>query len=113
MTMYIELESLRFDESFSWEIKADDSLLQEVVSVPSLLIQPFAENAIWHGLLHKDGPKKLTVHFKADGDESLTCIIEDNGIGRTKALEIREQNINARLRESKGISIIKERLALL
>ena len=113
MTMYIELESLRFDESFSWEIKADDSLLQEVVSVPSLLIQPFAENAIWHGLLHKDGPKKLTVHFKADGDESLTCIIEDNGIGRAKALEIREQNINARLRESKGISIIKERLALL
>ena len=113
MTMYIELESLRFDESFSWEIKADDSLLQEVVSVPSLLIQPFAENAIWHGLLHKDGPKKLTVHFKAEGDESLTCIIEDNGIGRAKALEIREQNINARLRESKGISIIKERLALL
>lgn len=113
MTMYIELESLRFDESFSWEIKADDSLLQEVVTVPSLLIQPFAENAIWHGLLHKDGPKKLTFHFKAEAEDSLTCIIEDNGIGRDKAGEIREQNINARLRESKGIGIIKERLALL
>lgn len=113
MTMYIELESLRFDDSFIWEIKTDDSLLQEVVTVPSLLIQPFAENAIWHGLLHKDGPKKLTIHFKSDAEDSLTCIIEDNGIGREKAGEIRAQNINARLRESKGIGIIKERLTLL
>ena len=113
MTMYIELESLRFDDSFSWEIRTDDTLLQEVVTVPSLLIQPFAENAIWHGLLHKDGPKKLTLQFKADTEDSLTCIIEDNGIGRKKAGEIREQNINARLRESKGIGIIRERLALL
>lgn len=113
LRMYVELESLRFDESFSWEITADESLMQDEVLVPSLMVQPFAENAIWHGLLHKEGDKKLTIRFTNNSEEYLSCVIEDNGIGRDKALSIKESNINSKIRESKGIGIIKERLELL
>lgn len=113
MRMYVELESLRFDDSFSWEITSEDGLTNEEVLVPSLMVQPFAENAIWHGLLHKDGEKKLKVHFTGSPDDYITCIIEDNGIGREKAALVKSSNINAKMRESKGIAIIEERLKLL
>ena len=113
LTMYIELESLRFDKSFHYEISVDENLSNDVVFVPSLMIQPFAENAIWHGLLHKEGDKKINIRFAADGGEVLHCIIEDNGIGREKAAAIKNNNISAKVHESKGVEIIRQRLHLL
>ena len=113
LKMYVELESLRFDDSFSWEISTDENLSQDEVLVPSLMVQPFAENAIWHGLLHKDGEKKLKIRFTNNSEDYLECIVEDNGVGREKATEIRENKISSRIHESKGIGIIRERLALL
>lgn len=112
LTMYIELESLRFDQSFHWELTADENLEQDEILVPSLMVQPFAENAIWHGLLHKDGEKNLSIRFSGN-EKHLVCRITDNGIGRAKAAAIKESNINSRMRESRGIGIIEERLALL
>ena len=97
-------------DHFSYEITVDENLSNDVVFVPSLMIQPFAENAIWHGLLHKEGEKRLTIRFTGDADEVLLCIIEDNGIGREKAAAIKNNNISAIVHESKGISIIRERL---
>jgi ligand-binding sensor domain-containing protein len=113
LNMYVELESLRFDQSFSWEIQVDESLANDEVLVPSLMIQPFAENAIWHGLMHKEGVKKLTIRFSNNADEYLTCVVEDNGVGRERSKLIRENNINSMVHESKGIGIIQERLRLL
>lgn len=113
LQLYIELESLRFDRSFSWEIKTDEALTAEVVPVPTLMIQPFVENAIWHGLIHKEGEKKLSIHFQQRSEDHLTCIIEDNGVGREEATRIRQTNISARMHESKGMGIIRERLRLL
>lgn len=113
LQMYIELESLRFDQSFSYELKADESLSNDEVLVPSLMVQPFAENAIWHGLLHKEGDKKLSIRFSNNAEEYLTCIIEDNGIGRQKAESIQKGKITSMVHESKGIGIIRERLELL
>ena len=113
LKMYIELESLRFDQSFQYEITVDETLSNDEVLVPSLMVQPFAENAIWHGLLHKEGPKKLTLGFSNNSEDFLTCIIEDNGIGRSRASAIRDNNISSMVHESKGIQIIKERLDLL
>jgi len=68
--MYVELESLRFDQSFSYEINVDDSLSNDEVLVQSLMVQPFAENAIWNGLLQKDGDKKLRSDFKKKEEKS-------------------------------------------
>lgn len=113
LRMYIDLESLRFDQSFQYNIIVDEGLSNEEVLVPSLMIQPFAENAIWHGLLHKEGEKKLKIEFQNKSDDYLTCIIEDNGIGREKAEVIKQNKISSMVHESKGIGIIRERLDLL
>ncbi len=113
LNMYTELESLRFDQSFHYEVLVDDGLSGEEVLVPSLLVQPFAENAIWHGLLHKEGEKKLHISFSADTDDQLVCVVEDNGVGRKRSEEIQKNKISSLVHESRGIQIIKERLELL
>lgn len=82
--IYLSLEKLRFKKDLDYQIntnKIDDIL------IPPLLIQPFIENALVHGLLHKEGFKKLTISFELN--ENLICTIEDNGIGREKARAIR------------------------
>ncbi len=113
LKMYIELESLRFDKSFNFEIHVDESLSNDEVWLPSLVVQPFAENAIWHGLLHKEGDKKLSIRFTNNSDEYLTCVVEDNGVGRERSAQIRQDKISSMVHESKGIGIIEERLVLL
>ncbi len=113
LKMYIELESLRFDQSFNYDIIVDENLANDEVLIPTLMIQPFAENAIWHGLLHKDGNKKLSIHFRNSTDEYLTCVIEDNGIGRAESSVIQKNNISTGVHQSKGIGIIRERLNLM
>jgi putative methionine-R-sulfoxide reductase with GAF domain/streptogramin lyase len=113
LKMYIELESLRFDQSFYYEIIVDESLANDEVLMPTLMIQPFAENAIWHGLLHKEGDKKLSIRFSNSSEEFLTCIIEDNGIGRVSSSAIQKNKMSSAVHESKGIGIIRERLDLM
>jgi len=113
LDMYVQLEALRFDESFAYEIIVDESLNNDVVVVPSLLVQPFAENAIWHGLLHKVGDKRLLIRFSAHEEEVLYCVIEDNGIGRKRSAAIKSNTVAAMVHESRGIDIVTERLALL
>lgn len=113
LKMYIQLESLRFDKSFHFEVVVDESLANDEVWLPSLIVQPFAENAIWHGLLHKEGEKNLSIRFSNNSDEYLTCVVEDNGIGRTESATIGKNNISSKVHESKGLGIVQERLKLL
>lgn len=110
--LYLELESLRFKNSFSYSIEVDDALDTEDIEFPSLLVQPFIENAVWHGLMQKEGSKKLLLHFYAEGQQ-LHCIIEDNGIGRQKAGEIKEKKLGAHHFESKGSVLAMQRIQLL
>jgi LytS/YehU family sensor histidine kinase len=105
LSLYIELESLRFRETFQYEIICDDSVDRDETRIPTLLIQPFVENAIWHGLLHKEGIRTLTVKFAEDSFENLVCIVEDNGIGREAARHITRKN-----HSGKGIAVAEERL---
>lgn len=79
---YIEMEMLRFDNSFSYEITIDSKLNQQKVKLPHLMIQPFVENAIWHGLLLKQGDGRINLRFEYDSLTTIKCIVEDNGIGR-------------------------------
>ena len=85
LEIYLELEKLRFKDDFEYSINCDFDDTQ----VPPMLVQPFVENAIKHGLLHKDGLKKLEITFVKN--EILYCTITDNGIGRKKAQEIKER----------------------
>ena len=90
LTLYLELEKLRFGANFSFEIKLDSQLDSDAVLIPAMMIQPFVENAIKHGLLHKTADKKLSVEFKLFQNK-IKCVVIDNGIGRVKASEIKER----------------------
>ncbi len=112
LNLYLGLESLRFGQSFTYSIQVDPSLDGEETLVPSLLIQPFVENAIWHGLLHKNGDRKLYVSFIQRDQLHLVCVVEDNGIGRIRAAEIKAGKFDSAQHESKGMRISQERIDL-
>ena len=80
--------------------------------MPSLLIQPLVENAIWHGLLHKNGDRKLMISFSHFKKDHLLCVVHDNGIGRKKAAEIKAGKFDSQKHESKGMQISQERIDL-
>lgn len=109
--LYLELESLRFDEKFTYQISLDEPEddIGELY-IPSLMIQPFVENAIWHGLMQKKGARQVNVHFTAD-EESVKCRIRDNGIGREAAQRISSKK--RRRHKSMALQLIKDRLELL
>jgi len=86
LKLYLELEQLRFGDEFSFSIKGDPS--DEHWKIPSLLIQPFVENAVKHGLLNKKGKKQVHVRFTQENPAQLCIAIEDNGIGRKASREI-------------------------
>lgn len=112
INMYVELESVRFKDSFTYSIECDEKIESEEIKIPTLLIQPFVENAIWHGLMHKEGNRKLAIRFTEEKD-MLACIIEDNGIGRKKAQEINSVSGQDKKHTGKGIAVSEERLKTL
>ena len=112
LQLYIELESVRFKDKFEFNISCDEEIDQDETMIPTLLIQPFVENAIWHGLMHKEGKRKLHVHFKEDDTGNLLCIIEDNGIGRAAAKEAKENSTAENKHTGKGILVTQDRLRI-
>jgi hypothetical protein len=110
--LYLELESLRFKQSFHYTIATDEQTDADSTRFPSLLLQPFIENAIWHGLMHKKGEKRLAVTFTSRAD-ILVCEVKDNGIGREKAAAIKAQKLGAQHFASKGTELAQHRVALL
>jgi len=109
LRFYLEIESLRFNHIFSFNIIVDSEIDEEFTAIPSHMVQPLVENSIKHGLIHKEGNGVVTVTF-SQHDEYIEVIVEDNGIGRKKAMEIQSRNkLNI---SNQGISISKERLNL-
>jgi hypothetical protein len=85
LKIYIEIEAKRFSSDFNYEVKIDPTIDTGGIKIPPMLIQPFVENSIWHGLMPKtEGEKKLILSFTGT-DSSVICKVEDNGIGRRKA----------------------------
>jgi len=110
LKLYLELEELRCDKKFSFEIHIADEILHGDYKVPPLVIQPFVENAIQHGLLNKiDGSKKLIIEVKVINNY-IYYSIEDNGVGRAKAATYK--NINKPVYESMGMQITTARINL-
>lgn len=112
INLYIELESLRFKNSFKYSIVVDENIDLEMTEVPPLLLQPIIENAIWHGLRIKQGEKKLSITCTSS-DDGISCTITDNGIGRAKAQEIKSAKIGATNFESKGMLLSEQRMRMM
>lgn len=92
LNIYLELEKERFEDDFNYEIVVDENLNVNDIYVPSLLIQPYVENALKHGLLHKMNNKFLSVSFVRSNDQQeMICAILDNGIGREASAEINKK----------------------
>lgn len=89
LELYLELEKLRFGDDFNYEVIIDTQINAYKQLMPSMILQPFIENAIKHGLLHKKGAKKIEIEFKIT--DKLVCIITDNGVGRKKVQEIQQR----------------------
>ena len=88
---YVKLEALRFRDKFKYDITIEERLLDINPVIPSMIIQPYIENAILHGLSNRSMPGgELKIEFRSLGEDKIQCIVEDNGIGREKALEISE-----------------------
>jgi LytS/YehU family sensor histidine kinase len=88
---YLNLEKLRFSDGFTFRIESGKVYTDhESLYIPSMIIQPYVENAIKHGLLHKHGLKNINIEF-LETDQTLQCFVTDNGVGRQKAQEIKER----------------------
>lgn len=108
MKNYLNLEKRRFDDAFSFEIYGLEHPLLNEIELPPLLLQPFVENAIWHGLLNSAQENKVITISIEINTEKASIIIEDNGIGRQEAKKLSVK----KLYKSMGISLTKERIKL-
>lgn len=111
LQLNLELEQLRFGHKFDFEINIDEQIDEEYTFIPPMLVQPFVENSIIHGMTNKTGNGKITIGMRKI-NRIMECIIEDDGIGREKAAEI------SRLKKkpghkSLGMQVTQERLELL
>jgi ligand-binding sensor domain-containing protein/putative methionine-R-sulfoxide reductase with GAF domain len=109
LNLYIDLESIRFKDSFKYSIECDEEIDADEIKLPTLLIQPFVENAVWHGLMHKEGDRFLQVNFSEHHD-CIRCVVEDNGIGRERSGEAKLATGQGKKHTSKGIEVSMERL---
>lgn len=110
LQIYLDMEKLRFKDAFDYIVVQDEELDIGDICIPPLLLQPFVENAVWHGLMHKTERGLLTIELRADND-MLTCIIRDNGVGRRRAGILKSKS--AQKHKSMGLQITAERLTLL
>lgn len=107
---FLALEQLRFRDKLNYDIQVQESLNLKLIQVPAMILQPYVENAIWHGIKPKEGAGLLKIIIEKD-KKQLVCIIEDNGIGRIKAKALRKNSILKH--KSQGMQISKERLEAL
>lgn len=107
--LYMNIENIRFSNEINFKIHINEDIDVHTVKIPSLILQPFLENALWHGLSSKEGDKNITLDVASGEEGFINITITDDGVGRDKAEEIRENKILKR--KSVGIDITKERLA--
>lgn len=109
LRLYLDMEQLRLEHSFDYKIEMMNNIDPAEIYMPPMILQPFCENAIWHGLSHKTEKGVLTVNFELQ-EHLLNCTIADNGVGRQKADQLK--NSKSHKEKSLGIQITKSRLSL-
>ena len=108
--LYLSLENLRFEEKFNYSIDLGDEIDPEAIRIPPMLLQPYLENAIWHGLMQKEGKGKIDVQFRIKDKKYLSIRLEDDGVGRAKAAQLSSRRKGHR---STGMKNIEERITLI
>ncbi|MBP8155670.1 MAG: histidine kinase [Leadbetterella sp.] len=111
LRLYIEMEIMRFKEKVTYEMNISPEIDQQYVEIPPLLIQPFVENAIWHGLMHKELGGKVSILVNLLEENMLEIQIIDNGVGREKSAEYKSKT--ATKHKSFGMKVTNERIDLI
>lgn len=108
---YTKLEHFRFQDKFDYDILVDDAIPTDQFKIPPMLLQPYVENAVWHGLRYKEDKGNLLVHFQLKDEHTVVIIIEDDGIGRAQSKAIKTDN--QKKQKSQGMSNIQRRISIL
>lgn len=112
--LYLDIEALRFGDELTYKIEVDDALDDiDDMLIPSMIIQPFIENSIKHGLSSKEGAKTIRIIMTKVNDESFICSISDNGIGRNLSNQIKDQQQKLEFHKSMGMKLIEDRLNII
>jgi LytS/YehU family sensor histidine kinase len=110
LELYLGLEHFRFNDKFDFRLEVSDDIDKNRLMVPPMLVQPYIENAIWHGLRYKEDKGLLNVRFFLEKGQ-LVCTVHDNGIGRKKSAELKTEHQKGY--QSTGIRNTKERIEIL
>jgi LytS/YehU family sensor histidine kinase len=105
LELYMQLESARLNNKFTYEIKVDENIDTDNTLVPPMILQPFVENSIWHGISKINGQGKILIEIKRDG-EMINYIVEDNGPGM-------QSNPSGSEKKSLGMAITKARIDIM
>lgn len=111
LELYTKLEHSRFPDKFDYKIHVDELIDVDAFQIPPMLLQPYIENAIWHGLRYTNEKGFLNISLRQKEGNTIEITIEDNGIGRKKSAELKTPN--QKKRKSKGMGNIKKRIAIL
>ena len=111
LELYVKLEHFRFKDKFEYSITVDDKLKTNKFVIPPMLLQPYVENAVWHGLRYKKEKGFLSVEFAVIDAESVRISIIDDGIGRLKSEKLKTEN--QKKQKSKGMGNIQSRITIL
>lgn len=111
LELYMQLENMRMNNKFSYEIKVDDKIDPDNTLIPPLILQPFVENSIWHGIAGKNDNGKIWIHIKKEGN-MINCVVEDNGVGIRQSARS-EKEMGGTSKKSLGMKITNERIDIL
>ena len=111
LELYVKLEHNRFKDKFEYLISVDEKIKLDTYTIPPMLLQPYIENAIWHGLRYKKEKGNLTISMVQYDEESILITIKDDGVGRKKSKEMKTKH--QLKQKSKGMSTIQNRIAIL
>jgi ligand-binding sensor domain-containing protein/DNA-binding CsgD family transcriptional regulator len=113
LTAYLQLEQYRFGGNFTYKINMTEEIEPVEIMIPPMILQPFVENSIWHGLMPVQTERMLSIYFELESDDILLVAVRDNGIGRTASVRLKSSGQLNREYESKGMLMVKQRLQLL
>ncbi|WP_233558625.1 histidine kinase [Aquimarina sp. BL5] len=111
LELYVQLEHFRFQDKFDYTIEVDPEIDIKEYMIPPMLLQPYVENAVWHGLRYRPDKGLLSIHFSKTFDDTIEITISDNGIGREKSKALK--TLNQKKQKSQGMSNIKKRINIL